>query len=154
MCRGSHQWEDDGQHFLLIRRRLDDPTKKTYYLVFAPKGSTLAEMVKAIGARWHIEEDFEAAKDLGLDHYQVRQWIGWYRHVTLCLLAHAFLSGICAQEKTRSSPTAPEVVSLPVRPLLPLTVPARSSLARAADLACCLQCEADPGLVLVATMPP
>jgi SRSO17 transposase len=118
-----HQWEDDGQHFLLIRRRLDDPTKKTYYLVFAPPGTTLAEMVKAIGARWHIEEDFEAAKDLGLDHYQVRQWIGWYRHVTLCLLAHAFLSGICAQEKTRSSPTAPEAIPLPVRPLLPLTVP-------------------------------
>jgi SRSO17 transposase len=50
-----HQWEEDGQHFLLIRRRLDDPTKKTYYLVFAPPGTTLAEMVKAIGARWHIE---------------------------------------------------------------------------------------------------
>jgi hypothetical protein len=66
-----HQWEDDGQHFLLIRRSPTDPLQKTYYLVFALPGTTLEEMVKAIGARWHIEEDFETAKDLGLDHYEV-----------------------------------------------------------------------------------
>jgi hypothetical protein len=52
-----HQWEDDGRHFLLIRRCLDDPQEKTYYFVFAPLGTTLADMVKAIGKRWHIEED-------------------------------------------------------------------------------------------------
>ena len=75
-----HKWEDDGQHFLLIGRRLDDPTKKTSYLVFAPEGTTLQEMVKARGARWSIEQDFETTKDLGLDHYEVRNWIGWYRH--------------------------------------------------------------------------
>src|SRR4249920_598668 len=53
-------------------------------------------MVKAIGARWHIEEDFANTKDMGLDHYEVRSWIGWYRHITLVMLAHAFLTGICA----------------------------------------------------------
>jgi SRSO17 transposase len=66
-----HQWEDDGRHWLLLRRSLTDPQEKTYYFVFAPVGTTLQEMVKAIGARWHIEEDFENAKDLGLDHYEV-----------------------------------------------------------------------------------
>jgi SRSO17 transposase len=50
-----HRWENDGRHFLLIRRRLDDPTEKTFYLVFAPKDSTLAEVVQAIGTRWSIE---------------------------------------------------------------------------------------------------
>ncbi len=63
-----HQWEDDGQHWLLIRRSLTDSSEKVYYFVFAPAGTTLGEMVKAIGARWHIEEDFETAKDMGLDH--------------------------------------------------------------------------------------
>ncbi len=63
-----HRWEDDGRHFLLIRRSISDPQEKRYHFVFAPKGSTLQEMVKASGARWHIEEDFENAKDLGLDH--------------------------------------------------------------------------------------
>ncbi len=54
-------------------------------------------MVQALGTRWHIEEDFENTKDMGLDHYEVRSWIGWYRHITLVLLAHAFLTGVCAQ---------------------------------------------------------
>jgi SRSO17 transposase len=50
-----HRWEDDGRHFLLIRRCLDDPSEKTYYVVFAPLGTTLAEMVKAIGQRWKLK---------------------------------------------------------------------------------------------------
>ena len=63
-----HRWEDDGRHWLLIRRSPTDSREKTYSFVFAPKGTTLQEMVKASGARWHIEEAFETAKDLGLDH--------------------------------------------------------------------------------------
>jgi len=50
-----HQWEDDGRHWLLIRRSLTDPNEQAYYFVFAPKGTTLPGMVAAIGARWHIE---------------------------------------------------------------------------------------------------
>jgi len=73
--------------------------------VYAPLGTTLSEMVKAIGARWRIEEDFEQAKDLGLDHYEVRRFIGWYRHITLVLLAAAYLTGICAM--TSRPPTTP-----------------------------------------------
>jgi len=91
-----HRWEDDGRHFLLIRRSPADPLQKAYYFVCAPPGTTLSEMVKAIGARWRIEEDFETAKDLGLDHYEVRSFIGWYRHITLVLVATVYLTGICA----------------------------------------------------------
>jgi len=117
-----HQWEDDGRHSLLIRRSLTDPNEKASYFVFAPKGTTLPEMVAAIGARWHIEEDFENAKDLGLDHYEVRCLIGWYRHITLVLVALAFLTGICATERFSPSPPAP--FPLPARPtVLALTVP-------------------------------
>jgi SRSO17 transposase len=118
-----HQWENDGRHWLLIRRSLTDPTQKAYYFVFAPKGTTLQEMVEAIGAGFHIEEDFETAKDMGLDHYEIRSWIGWYRHATLVMLAYAFLVGICTQDQARSSPPAPEEVPPAARPLLPLTVP-------------------------------
>jgi hypothetical protein len=52
-----HQWQDDGRHFLLMRRSIADPHEKRYYFVFAPPGTTLQEMVRAIGVRWHIEED-------------------------------------------------------------------------------------------------
>jgi len=65
------RWEDDGRHWLLIRRSISDPAEKTYSFVFAPKATTLHEMVKAAGARWHIEEDFENTKDMGLDQYEV-----------------------------------------------------------------------------------
>jgi hypothetical protein len=87
-------------------------------------------MVKASGARWHIEEDFENAKDLGLDHYEVRSFVGWYRHSTLVLLALAYLAGICATE--RSSPV-PATAFRPASTaaVLALTVPeVRHLLAR------------------------
>lgn len=49
-------------------------------------------MIRIAGRRWAIEDSFEAAKgEVGLDEYEVRKWDGWYRHVTLCLLAHACL---------------------------------------------------------------
>jgi hypothetical protein len=51
-------------------------------------------MVAAIGARWRIEEDLQASKALGLDHSEVRCSLGWYRHITLVLLAYAFLVDI------------------------------------------------------------
>jgi hypothetical protein len=111
---------------LVIRREIADPHEQRYYFVFAAPGTSLSEMVKAIGARWHIEEDFENAKDMGLDHYEVRSFLGWYRHVTLVLLAAAYLSGICAQAHA-SCPVA--ALSMPL--LLPLTVPeVRHLLAR------------------------
>jgi SRSO17 transposase len=118
-----HQWEDDGRHWLLIRRSLTNPQELCYYLVFAAKGSTLQEMVKAIGARWHIEEEFENAKDLGLDHYEVRSFLGWYRHVTLVMLAMAYLAGICLEEKAHllavvKPPNEPQTLLV-----LPLTIP-------------------------------
>src|SRR6266566_4793028 len=125
-----HRWEDDGRHWLLIRRSISDPHEKRYHLVFAPPGTTLQEMVQASGARWHIEEDVANAKDLGLDHYEVRCFLGWYRHITLVLVALAFLAGICATERCSTSPPAPS--ALPARPaVLALTVPeVRHLLAR------------------------
>ena len=77
--------------------------------------------------RWYLAgclpyEDFENAKDLGLDHYEVRCFIGWYRHITLVLVALAFLTGICATE--RFSASAPAPAPLPARSaVLALTVP-------------------------------
>jgi SRSO17 transposase len=120
VVRRLHQWQDDGCHFLLIRRSIADPQEKSYYFVFAPPGTTLPELVQATGARWHVEEDFENGKDLGLDHYEVRSYLGWYRHITLVMLAHAFLATICAT--TSHSQAAPTGESSLGR-LLPLTVP-------------------------------
>ncbi|TMC24777.1 MAG: hypothetical protein E6J34_00020 [Chloroflexi bacterium] len=98
-----HKWEDDGQHCLLIRRPLDDPEKKTYYLVFAPVGTTLAELVKVIGQRWHIEEDIQIGKEMGLADYEVRGFTAWYRYITLVMLVQAHLARVASTCSARTA---------------------------------------------------
>ncbi len=108
----------DGRHWLVFRRCLDDPHELAYYLVWAPPNTPLPLMLQAIGAGFHIEEDLEATKDLGLDHSEVRSYLGWYRHITLVMLAYAFLVSICLQPPTHPvSHQEPPTCS----PLLPLT---------------------------------
>ena len=81
------------KRFLLARRSVQSPEKIAYYLVFAAATRTLQEIVEAAGLRWNIESGFEQAKqEVGLDEYEVRQWEGWSRFMTLGLLAHAFLA--------------------------------------------------------------
>jgi len=87
----------DWRHALLVRERLtpnaEGEHERAYYVVFAPKAATLAEVVHVAGTRWAIESSFEAAKqEVGLDEYEVRKYPGWYRYITLALFAHAFLA--------------------------------------------------------------
>jgi len=92
--------EEGFERWVLARRSLDDPTALAYFTVFAPQSTPLESVVQVAGARWAIEVGFKTAKgEVGLDHYEVRSWTGWYRHITLALLAHAFLVAIQASEK-------------------------------------------------------
>jgi hypothetical protein len=140
------RWEDDARHFLLIGRSMADPKEKRYYFVFAPAGTRLPEMVRASGARWHMEEEFETGKDMGLDHYEVRSFIGWYRHIRLVLLAQALLAGIYAQAR----PSCP-VTALWGPILLPLTVVFRAPSAGSAHLARFFVRTPGAGLLVVAS---
>lgn len=84
--------------WLLVRRSIEKPDELAYYLCLAPAAATLEDLVKAAGQRWNIECCFETAKqETGLDEYEVRSWHGWYRHMTLSMLALAFLSVIRAR---------------------------------------------------------
>jgi SRSO17 transposase len=79
--------------WLLMRRGIAEPEKICYYLCYGPAQTSVQELIGIAGRRWVIEDCFEAAKgEVGLDEYEVRKWDGWYRHVTLCLLAHAYLA--------------------------------------------------------------
>ncbi len=79
--------------WLLMRRSIAEAEKIAYYLCYGPAQTTVEELIGIAGRRWVIEDCFEAAKgEVGLDEYEVRKWDGWYRHVTLCLLAHAYLA--------------------------------------------------------------
>jgi SRSO17 transposase len=77
--------------WLLVRRSRRDG-ELAFYACYGPADTSLVGLVRVAGTRWAVEEGFQQAKtEVGLDHYQVRRWPGWYRHVTLALLAHAFL---------------------------------------------------------------
>ncbi len=94
---GMAQW-------VLARRSVSDPTAVAYFRAYGPAGTPLTELVWVIGTRWIIEESFERAKGtVGLDQYEVRRWAAWYRHITLALLAHAYLEVTRAHAAT---PTA------------------------------------------------
>ncbi len=76
----------------------------------------MATLVAVAGTRWAIEETFQTGKgEVGLEHYQVRRYDGWYRHITLAMLAHAFLTVTRAvgpakgghQNPTRTSSLSP-----------------------------------------------
>ncbi|MFM0362307.1 IS701 family transposase [Paraburkholderia sediminicola] len=91
-------------HYLLVRRSLDEKHEHAYYVVYASRSkATLQTLVSAAGRRSEIEIGFEAAKDeCGLDQYEMRRWQGWYRHITLALLAHAVLVILRVPEKNKT----------------------------------------------------
>ncbi|MFI0908810.1 IS701 family transposase [Streptomyces sioyaensis] len=100
------------QRWVLARRSLGRPDEIAYYLAYAPNGTSVADLVRVAGSRWAIEEAFQAAKnECGLDQYEVRRYPGWYRHITLAMLAHAFLAAVAAQTTERgaaeTTPPAP-----------------------------------------------
>ena len=85
--------EQDQGHWLLVRRNITDPEDMAYYVCFGAAEVALTELVRVAGTRWIIEDAFKEAKqEVGLDEYEVRRWTGWYRHITLALLVHAFLA--------------------------------------------------------------
>jgi SRSO17 transposase len=104
------------RRWLLVRRSLSTPTELTAYVVFARQETTLTEVVRVAGTRWTIESGFEAAtSEVGLDHYEVRSWTGWYRHITLAMWALALLTvlraGAIAVEALKKSLLAPQEAS-------------------------------------------
>src|SRR4051812_49638434 len=86
------------ERWLLVRRSIEEPDELTAYTVFAPEGATLAGLARMAGSRWRVERGLEEAEgEVGLSHYEVRSWHGWYRHITIALLAHAFLAALRAE---------------------------------------------------------
>lgn len=78
--------------WLVLRRSLGPEPELKAYLSNAPVATPITEFVRVVGMRWPIETAIEECKGgLGMDHYEVRTWLGWHHHITLCLLAHHFL---------------------------------------------------------------
>lgn len=82
---------------LLVRQNLKGERERQAFLCYYPSGTPLKELVRVAGIRWTVEQSFQEAKgEVGLDHYEVRSYNGWYRHITLAMAAHALLTAIKA----------------------------------------------------------
>ncbi len=78
--------------WIVFRRALGEEPELKVYLSNAPPQMLVTELVRVSGLRWPVETAIEEGKDgLGMDHYEVRSWLGWHHHMTQCLLAHHFL---------------------------------------------------------------
>ncbi len=77
--------------WLVLRRNVETGELKTY-LSNAPATTPQTRLVWVSGMRWPVETCFEDGKQyLGMGDYEVRSWLGWHHHMTLCILAHFFL---------------------------------------------------------------
>jgi SRSO17 transposase len=86
-------WRPGRGHWLLARRSISTG-EIAYYICFGPRRATLSNLAWIAGCRWSIEECFGHAKgEVGLDQYQVRDYRAWYAHITLSMLAAAWLAG-------------------------------------------------------------
>ena len=99
---------DGWGHWLLIRRQITTTGtigQLAFYRCAGPLTTTAAQLVHIAGARWAIEECFQTAKnEAGLDHYQIRHYTAWYRHITLAMLATAYLAVTRYQETKKGHP--------------------------------------------------
>jgi len=90
--------------WLVLRRNISTGEVK-FYLCNAPVETELTTLVRMSGMRWPIETCFEDGKQfLGLGDYEVRSWVGWHHHMTLCILAHHFLVRLQQEFKKNSEP--------------------------------------------------
>jgi SRSO17 transposase len=95
--------EPRAEEWLLIEwpREEAEPTK--YWIATLPAATKLKDLVKIAKHRWIIERDYEELKqELGLGHFEGRNWRGFHHHATLCIAAYGFL----VAERNRFSPSA------------------------------------------------
>ncbi|UZJ34206.1 IS701 family transposase [Streptomyces endophytica] len=110
---GAHA-ENGFGHWVLARRNISNPADIAYYVCFGPASSRLKDLVKVAGARWAVEECFQSAKgECGLDHYQVRHYRAWYRHITLAMAALAYLTAVRATQAAKGAADATNTTSCP-----------------------------------------
>ncbi len=110
--------------WLVIRRplRADAATPWKYYRTNAPQRTSLKTLARLTAWRWPVETVIEECKDeLGLDHYEVRGWVGWHHHTTMTLLSHAFL----VELRVEMAEEAPALTVSQARKLLQVVLPQR-----------------------------
>jgi SRSO17 transposase len=93
--------------WLMFRRNLDGSELKPY-LSNAPADTPLLQLAQVSAMRWPVETEFQTEKgETGLDEYEVRSWQGWHHHITMALLAGAFLLSLQQEWGGKDAPDHP-----------------------------------------------
>jgi SRSO17 transposase len=95
--------EPHAEEWLVIEWPSNEPEPTKYWLSTLPPNTPLKALVKMTKHRWIIERDYQELKqELGLGHFEGRNWRGFHHHATLCIAAYGFL----VAERNRFSPSA------------------------------------------------
>lgn len=91
--------------WLLVRRSISDPTELAYYVSNAPVDTPVLKLAQVASTRYTVEQCIkESKRETGLDEYEVRYWHSWHRHITLSMMAHAWLASIRSQAIEKGGP--------------------------------------------------
>jgi SRSO17 transposase len=105
MCFDLHQSRAEGfTRSVLVRRNNTTKEDLRAFICYAPQNTPKEKLLQIAGVRWTVERCFaEAKSEVGLDHYEVRSFEGWYKHITLACLALALLTSLCAYSLNRKT---------------------------------------------------
>lgn len=99
-CTDINSPETGWKRRILVRRSISNPEQLRAYVCCCTDDTPLSELCRIAGTRWTVEMCFAESKgEVGLDHYEVRSYSGWYRHITMAMCAHALLSVLKAGEQ-------------------------------------------------------
>jgi SRSO17 transposase len=101
--RDEERAEPHAEQWLLIEWSRGEAEPAKYWISTLPPTTKLKALVKMAKHRWIIERDYQELKqELGLGHFEGRNWRGFHHHATLCIAAYGFL----VAERNRFSPSA------------------------------------------------
>lgn len=103
------------EQWLLVEWPEDEPKPTRYWLSNLSASKSLKHLVYTAKMRWHIERDYQELKDeLGLNHYEGRNWRGFHHHATLCIAAYAYLVAQRLEESNSNKKNTPKRKKLTV----------------------------------------
>jgi SRSO17 transposase len=118
--RAAHRDRVYPEEWLVIEWPLGETEPAKYWLATLPQSIAFKQLVRLIKLRWRIERDYQELKqELGLGHYEGRNWRGFHHHASLTIAAYGFLmrARLTGRAKKNSAPQATEpMLRLPPRP--------------------------------------
>lgn len=80
-------------HILLVARNVLHPEEIKYFLSNASEDTPTDTLLLVAFSRWKIERIFEDGKsELGMDHFEVRQYLAIQRHLILSCVSYQFMA--------------------------------------------------------------